>query len=177
LSEKSKFEKRKTIVATVTTLLVALFSPVGIILMSHPYGEFAAHLVGVFWSTYIGSPIPIDGGGMVPPTLNPVSGILVIPLIILRLLFVLQVYRAYSGKTSRGAAITVGVVSELFIVIINLLRSSPTFTTGDLYIPIPILLLVGYLFLWRFPPYVPSTPWETPEESDKSLTPSIDGTK
>ena len=158
--QTDKSEKQKTIAVTVTSLLVALFSPVGIILISHPYGDFAAHLVGVFWTIFIGSPIPINGGGMVPPTIDPVSGILVVPLIVLRLLFVLQLYRVYRGQTSKSAALAVGVLSELFLVIINVLRSSPTFTTGDLYIPIPILLLVGYFLLWRFPPYITSS-WKT----------------
>ncbi len=161
MSVANKSDKRQTFAVTVTSLLVALFSPVGIIVISHPYGDFTAHIVGVFWTVFIGSPIPIDGGGMVPPTVNPVSGILVFPLIVLRLLFVFQLYRVYGGQTSRRAAYTVGILGELFLVIINVLRSSPTFTTGNLYIPIPILLVVGYLLLWRFPPYVPSTPWET----------------
>ena len=175
MSETDKSEKQKAITVTVISLIVALFSPVGINLISHPYGDFAAHLIGVFWTVFIGSSIPIDGGGMVPPTLNPIASILVLPLIALRLLFVLQLYRVYNGQTSRRAAVIVGIVSELFLVITNLLRSSPTFSTGGFYIPIPILLLVGGLLLWRFPPFVPSTPWETPGDSDSSLTPSIDG--
>jgi hypothetical protein len=175
VSETDKSEKQKAITVTVISLIVALFSPVGINLISQPYGDFAAYLVGVFWTIFIGSSIPIDGGGMVPPTVDPTAGIIVLPLIALRLLFVLQLYRLYNGQTSRGAAVIVGVLSELFLVIINVLRSSPTFSIGGLYIPLPILLLVGALLFWRFPPFVPSTPWETSGESDRIFTPSIDG--
>jgi hypothetical protein len=175
VSEPDKSEKQKAIAVTVTTLLVALFSPVGIILISHPYGDFTAHLVGVFWTVFIGSSIPIDGGGMVPPTVDPTAGIIVIPMIVLRLLFVFQLYRVYNGQTSRGAALVVGIFSELFLVIINVLKASPTFSLGTLYIPLPILLLVGALLFWRFPPFVPSTPWETSEKSNRIFTPSIDG--
>ena len=112
---------------------------------------------------------------MVPPTINPVSGVLVVPLIAIRLLFVLQLYRAYDGQTSRRAAVIVGIVSEFFLVFINVLRSSPTFSTTGFYIPIPILLVVGVLLLWRYPPFMPATPWDTPGESDRVFAPSIDG--
>ncbi len=175
MSETDKSEKQKTIAVTVTSLLVALFSPVGISVISHPEGDFAGYLIGVFWTIFIGSSIPIDGGGMVPPTVDPTAGIIVVPLIALRLLFVLQLYRLYNGQTSRGAAVIVGIFSEFFLVIINVLKSSPTFSIGSLYIPLPILLLVGALLIWRFPPFVPSTPWEKSEESDRIFTPSIDG--
>jgi len=173
--QPDKFEKQKTIAMTVTSLLVALFSPIGIIVITYPYGDFAAHLIGVFWTVFIGSSTPIDGGAIVPPDLNPIAGILVLPLIALRLLFVLQLYRVYNSQISRRAAVIVGILSELFLVITNLFRSSPTFSTGGFYIPIPILLLVGGVLFLRSPPFVPSTPWETPGNSDRSLTPLIDG--
>ena len=94
VSESDKSKKQKTIIVTMISLLVALFSPVGISLISHPYGDFTANLMGVFWTVFIGSPIPIDGGEIVPPTVDPTTGIMSLPLIALRFLFVFQLYRA-----------------------------------------------------------------------------------
>ncbi len=165
MPETYKPEKQKAIAITVTSLIVALFSPVGLSLISHPYGDFAANLIGMFWTVFVGSPIPIDGGGMVPPTVDPTSGILALPLIALRFLFVFQLYRAYNGQTSRRTAILWGVLSELYLVIINVpsyISSIMTMSIDGLYIPIPILLLVGVLLVWKYPPFVPTTPWERP---------------
>ncbi|MHA3963192.1 MAG: hypothetical protein AM325_006595 [Candidatus Thorarchaeota archaeon SMTZ1-45] len=162
--DSSNYQKRKTRVVAVS-LIIALFAPVGITLISHPYGAFAANLIGVFWMVFIGTPIPVDGGGMVPPTVDPTAGIMVVPLIALRLLFVFLLYRAYNGQTSRRSAILLGVLSELYLVIINIpsyISSITTLSIGGLYLPLPILLLVGALMVWKFPPFVPSKPWEAP---------------
>jgi len=179
VSETGKSERRKTNAVTGISLLVALFTPVGISLISNPSGVFVGYLLWLFGTVFIGSPIPIDGGGMVPPTVIYTAGILLIPLIALRLLFVLQIFRAYNGRTSGRAALYVGVLSELYLVIVNvpnyISRITATFSAGSIYVPLPILLLVGALLIWRFPPFVPSTPWETPEESESVFTPAING--
>ena len=170
-------EIQKTIAVTVITLIVALFAPVGLTLFSHPYGDFAANLIGAFWVVFIGSPvIPINGGEGIPPLLNPTAGIMALPLIALRLLFVFQIYRAYNNQTSRGSAIILGVLSELYLVVFNVpsyISLIMGLSIGELYLPLPILLLVGALLLWIFPPFVPSKPWEGPSESYKTSEPSM----
>lgn len=174
--KKENSTKQRTIAITAISLVVALFSPAGLDLIDHPYGEFAAILIGAFWEIFIGSPIPIDGGEMVPPTFNPAGGILAIPLITLRLLFVLQIYRAYNGQTSRRSAILWGVLSELYLVILNLpsyITAISTLSIAGLYLPLPILLAVGVFLVWIFPPFVPSTPWEVSGEVEKRSQSSI----
>ena len=171
MSEISKSEKRKGIVVSIITLSIALLCPVGIRLISHPLGEFSAYLIGTFWIVFVGSPIPIDGGGMVPPSVDSTTGIIAIPMVFLRLLFVFLMFRVYTKHSSRTYAISGGILSELYLVIIEL----PRYFTSGIYIPIPILLLVGALFLWKFPPIVPTTPWESSGDVEKSSTSSITG--
>ncbi|MFW9974211.1 MAG: hypothetical protein ACFFDQ_02945 [Candidatus Thorarchaeota archaeon] len=161
--DNSKYRTRSNLLVLISAV-VALFSPVGMNVISHPLGEFAASLIGVFWTAFMGSPIPIDGGSIVPPTVNPASGLTAVPLIALRFLFVFQLYRLYNGKTSRRAAISFGILSELFLVILNIpgyISSvlNPPFT--EIYLPLPFLLLIGYLIIKIYPPFVASTPWET----------------
>ncbi len=160
--------KRKATIFSAIGLVIALIAPVGMTLIEHPIGEFAAHLSGVMWTIFIGTPIPIDGGGgMVPPTVNPSAGLIGLPLIALRLLFVFQLYRAYISKTSRSTALITGLLSELYLVFVNLpsyLVFIATGSIGGLFIPLPFLLLIGGLILWVVPPYVPSTPWQSSEQ-------------
>ena len=104
---------------------------------------------------------------MVPPTVNPSSGLLGIPLIVLRLLFVYQLYRVYINKTSRSSALIMGLLSELYLIFLNVpsyLVSIATGSIGGLFIPLPFLLLIGGLILWIVPPFIPSTPWQAEEE-------------
>ncbi len=161
--DNSKYRTRSHLLVLISAV-VALFSPVGMNVISHPLGEFAANLISVFWTAFMGSPIPIDGGSMVPPTVNLASGLTVLPLIALRLLFVFQLYRLYNGKTSRRAAISCGIASELFLVILNIPNYLNLIWNSlfyEIYLPLPFLLLIGYLIIKIYPPFVPSTPWET----------------
>jgi len=161
-------DKRKAMIISAIALVIALVAPVGMTLIEHPHGEFAAHLSGVLWTIFIGSIIPVDGGGgMVPPTTNPSAGLLGLPLIVLRLFFVYQLYRAYINKTTRNSALIWGVLSELYLVFMNLPSYLVTIATGSiggLFIPLPFLLLFGGLILWILPPFVPSTPWQSSEQ-------------
>ncbi len=104
---------------------------------------------------------------MVPPTTDPTAGIAALPLIALRLLFVFLIYQAYNSKTSRVTAIYVGIASELLLVVLNVpmyVIAITTLSVRGLYIPIPLLLLVSGLSLWKFPPFVPTSPWEKLKE-------------
>jgi hypothetical protein len=175
MSEHIKTENQKAIKISAIALLVAIFTPYGMNMISHPYGLFAANLVWVFGSFFFGSSIPIDDGGMVPPTINPAAGLPGLLVFVVRVLFVWQIYRAYNNKTSRAAALYMGVFSEILMVIINLpiyIFSIGSGLIGGLYIPLPLLLLVGGLLLWKFPPFVPTTPWETVTDSED--TPSTE---
>ncbi len=166
--DNSKYRTR-SIQLVLLSAIVAIVSPVGMNVISHPLGEFAASVIGVVWTVFIGSPIPIDGGSMVPPTVNLASGIGLLPLIVLRFLFVFQLYRLYNGKTSRRAAISCGIVSELFLVMLNIpnyISSILTPLFNEIYLPLPFLLLIGYLIIRIYPPFVPSTPWERHNQTE-----------
>jgi hypothetical protein len=87
----------------------------------------------------------------------------------MRLVFVYQLSRYYKGRTSRGRTIAVGIISELQMTIITglvllFLMSSPVMVFYMIAVPIPILLLLGLVFMWTVPvPEIPG-PWKELDE-------------
>jgi hypothetical protein len=106
-------------------------------------------------------------------TLHPFLLIQIVLLLFLRIVFVIQMSRYYSMKTTKKRTLLLGIASELqspfitisFAFIMNVILS------GDgsfaFYIPIPILLLVGYTIMKMRPLEEDTIPWEESE-----ITPS-----
>ncbi|MFW9805037.1 MAG: hypothetical protein ACFFFC_20485 [Candidatus Thorarchaeota archaeon] len=89
----------------------------------------------------------------------------------LRFVFALQMTRLYQGKSSVRTAIYVGVISEcpfLVISIINALPSlwNPAYPYGFSGIPLPFVLLVGWLLIKRYPPPVRRKTWIKDEKTE-----------
>jgi hypothetical protein len=81
--------------------------------------------------------------------------------------FVYQLSRYYKGKTSRGRTIVVGIISELQLTIITglaMLVPVGAIVYYMIAVPVPILFLLGFIFMWLVP--VPKTPvqWEELDE-------------
>jgi hypothetical protein len=75
-------------------------------------------------------------------------------------------YRFYQKKTTRNRLVHVGVIGMLPIIIWGILNGlprlwNPTYPYGFNMLPIPIILLVAFLFLKRYSP--------PPIEEDKTL--------
>ena len=62
-----------------------------------------------------------------------------------------------------------GIVGEMFLVILNVPSYISQFLNPpfrELYLPLPFLLLIGFLITRVFLPFLPSTPWETQNQTD-----------
>ncbi|MHA2208372.1 MAG: hypothetical protein ACXABV_04315 [Candidatus Thorarchaeota archaeon] len=88
-----------------------------------------------------------------------------IPVSIPRLLFAYQMRRYYQERTSHVNTVLVGVFSEMPVPLImaalflaNLSTPVPIFLPT--VVPVPILIAVGLILMWRHPKSLPTTPWE-----------------
>ena len=87
-----------------------------------------------------------------------------VPFTLPRLIFSYQVMRYYKGKSSRVNTAIVGFFCEtpvlLFTASVYIISfmSSPLFI--PLLIPLPVLLVIGLLLMWRRPMIQPTTPWD-----------------
>ncbi|MFW9804246.1 MAG: hypothetical protein ACFFFC_16420 [Candidatus Thorarchaeota archaeon] len=82
-----------------------------------------------------------------------------------RLLFAYQMYRYYQEKTTRMMTVLAGVFSELPVALVmtallfwNAVSPTPSFLPT--VVPIPILITVGFLMIWKRPTFVPTGPWD-----------------
>ncbi|MHA2143058.1 MAG: hypothetical protein ACXADC_11445 [Candidatus Thorarchaeota archaeon] len=146
---------------TTTMFILAFFGPMS--LNIYPgFGPFETDMIYIFAMTY--------------QFLNIFTLDLVVfdlPLIMatalfsfMRPVFVYQLSRYYKGRTSRGRTIAVGIISELQMTIITglvllYLISSPIMAfVYMIAIPIPILLLLGLVFMWTVPVPEIHVPWK-----------------
>jgi len=87
-------------------------------------------------------------------------------LTFMRPVFVYQLSRYYKRRTTRGRTFAVGIISELQLTIITgLVLPVPAGAIAYMIaVPLPILLLLGFIFMWLVP--VPKTPvqWEELDE-------------
>ena len=144
----------------------ALFGPLGFYVTSNVYGDVTLQVYAVTWimSSFGSSPI-FD----MSISLFTLFGIL-------RMRFVQQMYRYYRLQTTRPQAILSGVVSELqgliFFIQYLFVGDLPA-SLVPIISPVPLLLIIGLLFLSITPPpkHAPSWP-ETGIASSQSGTPS-----
>jgi hypothetical protein len=75
---------------------------------------------------------------------------LMAPFTILRLVFVLQMFRYYRGNSTRKRTLIVGVLTDITLWIsIPYYLLNPLSTVISL--PFPLLLIAGTLLLWKYP--------------------------
>jgi hypothetical protein len=145
-------------IVVVTMGIVALVSPY---MFSYTFDYFE----GIYVIELL-SPIWIHYSNVFPtiifhPTLlfnNPINTLL-------RFWFVFAMYRCYMEKSSRRRVVYVGLLGELWqtsIMAFNLIIwRSPIFQL--LFVPIPLLLLVGMVILFLIKPPEPPGLWEENE--------------
>ncbi|MFW9803974.1 MAG: hypothetical protein ACFFFC_15030 [Candidatus Thorarchaeota archaeon] len=82
----------------------------------------------------------------------------------LRLIFAYQVYRCYRTYSSRRLTILVGIVAELQVIVVYALATvgNPSTPYTYMYGPIPLLLLIGLVFLYLLPPPQIPSEWVEP---------------
>jgi hypothetical protein len=70
-------------------------------------------------------------------------------------------YRFYQGKSSRNITLLLGLVAELFPILIAV----PTIlASNQLPIPLPILFLTGLVLIYLSPPVTDQSTWKSLEE-------------
>jgi hypothetical protein len=146
-------------IITVTMGIVAIVSPY---LFSYRYDSFDGYYVIELLSlTWIHQSNVLPTIIFHPPLLinNPINTLL-------RFWFVFEMYRCYMGKSSRRRVVYVGLLSELWqssiMIYATIFWGSPIFQL--FFVPIPLLLLVGIVFLTLMKPPEPPGLWE---EKDK----------
>jgi hypothetical protein len=145
------------ILVGVIMLAAAIFGPAFFTLQSIP-GDFYHSIVAVTWE-YSESTNGINFRFLNP---NTIMGAL--PLTCLRFVFVYWIIRYYRGLTTQRRAILVGTITELQILLLVLpslllLYLQPHSFYYWLYGPVPILLLLGLMFVKLLPEKEISTPW------------------
>ena len=89
----------------------------------------------------------------------------------MRPVFAYQLSRYFKGKTTRGRTIVVGVISEIQMTIITgvmllyLMTNPFTPFVYMIAVPIPVLLLLGLIFMWKVPVVESHGPWKELDES------------
>ena len=126
--------------------LVAVFAPYGI-LISGGGNSITSIVWNLDWGTW-GHSLTI---------LQPWQWIASLPLTFLRFIFTFEMYRLYLGKSTITRALWIGILDEIPITIFGIIGFIPVlFNPLYLYtliaLPIPGLLLVGWLIIRFRPP-------------------------
>lgn len=134
----------------------ALFGPLGMSVSSNIYEGVSVLVIAVAWGMIWEYNIPVFVLG---------GGIFVL-FGILRLLFVQQMYRCYRLQVTRRHALKWGTFSELQDMILfvqYLFLAGQPLHLMPIIIPIPLLLIIGLLFLIITPPQRQSPQWPQAE--------------
>lgn len=151
----------------IVMLVIAVLAPYVFSVYSNIYDETIVEMTAGLWHLNTLDELPII-------VIGPLITLAAAPFLILRLLFVHQVYECYQGKVSRRRAIVVGLASELQIVVI-LIVAYVTALSGvpipyiPIAAPIPMLLMVGLVFLYFYPSLGTARIWEEVESEGQSV--------
>jgi len=146
---------RVPIVAALMSFL-ALFAPVAT--SGYSFGpSFYLIITATTWMIYI------DGISAIRFEFIPSYALLgMIPFLMFRAASVYQIARYYQGKTTKGRARIAAFIGDApFLILYSILIVVGGFSGGiGLNFPLPILMFVGLLLLWRFPIFEATVPWE-----------------
>lgn len=141
-------------------VLLAVYAPAFLTVYWAPSSTPIYQVWGMLWWLYY----RIDLGGWFLDWQFPFFVIgQSIQFTLLRPLFAFQMVRFYQNKTSKKMTLLVGLLVELQVLVVSLIWSGNIFTSNTLRIPLPVLLLIGYL-LMRFIPPKKSELWLEKEE-------------
>jgi hypothetical protein len=165
------FEKEPTMTSTkkqatnrvsiIALLMIGLAFLAPVASAGYGYGfDYFVNISAILWSFTIS---PYYSGFQF---LDPFNLMIMIPFLLFRVGSTYQLTRYYQGKTSKGRARLAAVLSDgpiLFMYILYLIAGGFYGGLGLNY-PLPIMMIVGLLLLWRSPVREPTVPWEDSEE-------------
>ncbi len=160
-SENSNLTKKSQLFATIM-LLIGLLSPV-LISVFHYAMLPEVFIQGMFWSYRQGSDWFDNGFSIYPPDLIIAN----FPFVLLRMLPVSQVYRYYSGKSTRTRVLIASVIGDGYYLFSATIISLLALGYDTFHLPLIFQIIFSILVLWLFPIPEPTTPWKS-EENSKS---------
>ena len=95
------------------------------------------------------------------------SLLVMIPFLMFRVAFVYQITRYYQGKTTRERTTVVAILSDapiLALYVVYFIITSGIYGGIGLNFPLPIMMILGLLLLWRSPVPEVTVPWEGADE-------------
>lgn len=138
----------------------ALLGPIAMMYMSYDWSaqlQIVAPMWYIYyysWNDYMYDPIP-----PIMARFDPLMFLGTLPIVFLRYIFIIMMYRYYSGKTTRIRTLFAGVIAELQLPAFYYILMTISFILypgGMFYIPLviptPLLLLVGYALIRYRPP-------------------------
>ena len=159
LEQTSKASSNRVQIVAILMTLIAFLAPVVVAGYSYGY-SFYLNITAMLWSIFI------DEYGFHFQFINVYSSIAMIPFLLFRVAFVYQITRYYQGKTTRGRTVVAAVLSEapfLALYVVYLFTFAIYGGLG-LNFPLPIMMVVGLLLLWRSPVQEVTVPWEGIDE-------------
>jgi len=159
LGNTGKADVNRAPPVAVLMVLIAFLAPVAISGYNYGY-SFFVNISAILWSVYW------DGYNISFQFLNMFVVMSLIPFLMFRLAFVYQITRYYQGKTTRGRTTIAAVLSEapLLVIYAIFMITSGIYGGLGLNFPSPIMMIVGFLLLWRFPLPQVTVPWEGIDE-------------
>ncbi len=170
------YRKRSQLII-ILMILIAFFAPAAMA-GEHYFSSFYLNITAMTWQ------VNVSQFGLTIQFLEPYMLLTMSPFLLFRAGFVYQISKYYRGKTTRGRTAIAAVLSEapFFVLFFFWAISTALYSGFGLNSPLPIMMVVGLLILWRFPMPTVKVPWEgaeepTPwweEESKEDTKPAVD---
>jgi hypothetical protein len=148
-------------------VLVMLLAPMGIVVYFFDMGYWYANIMSMSWIVNFET-----NGILFRPDAMMILATL--PFSFMRIGFVYMIWRAYEGRTTTRRALWVGVIMELWFSLlfylpnlIALLLAPMVFMFWSWAIPLPILLISGWLTFRLSPPIGMPASWADQEQPEK----------
>ena len=139
--------------------LLALAEPIVIL---YNFGDYGSSLMVIAPIWMLSNQLmlePIGPSSSFGFSLNPLFIVSLVPVVIVRFLYVYWVYQFYLDKTSMKCALIIGIIAEIQAPIFMILTLAPPgVILGFVPFTLPIVLIVGYLLMIRKKPS-PSVEW------------------
>ena len=91
-------------------------------------------------------------------------GVVLLLIVLPEAAFTYQMMRLYSGKTTKKQTFLVGLLGTLPLITVGVMNTlpllwDPKWPYGFTWFPVPVIVLVGYLLVKRYPPLEQSRVW------------------
>jgi hypothetical protein len=141
---------------TAVMLVIALLGPVSFNIYLEGWSGSIIYLTGMAWQ--------IVGLNLYDVLFGVAFLLVALPFTFLRLVFVYQIYRYFCGKTTVRNTILIGVLAEIQFPLIGFVMmpfaiGSPSIAVF-FAIPVPLLLIIGLIFLRYVPIPQPIDGWK-----------------